>query len=91
MPNPVPALLETWRSLRAELRAQEEAEHPPISDAYGRTWIWWKGDLYRHDDTLAVPKDMIEIMSLPRPGLAEDNPNYTNLCSICRRTAPAGD
>ena len=85
MDNPVPAMLEEWRSLRAELRAAEEAEHPNIVDRFGRVWIWWKGDLYRHDDTLAVPHDMIEIMNLPRRGLAEDNPNYAGLCFICRQ------
>lgn len=29
--------------------------------------------------------DLIPSLSLPRPGLAEDNPNYAGLCAVCRR------
>ncbi len=88
MHNPVPAMVDRWRELRAELAAIEQAEHPDQTDEFGRVWTWWKGDLYRHDDTLAVPLDMISLLDLPRAGLAEDNPNYSKLCQTCRREAP---
>lgn len=83
--NPVPALLSHWSALRAELRAAEEAEHPPFQDTYGRTWHWKTDDLYVHDNLLAFPQHLIPSLRLPAPGLAEDNPNYAGLCAVCRR------
>jgi hypothetical protein len=85
--NPVPALLAGWRQLRAELRALEEAEHPPVIDRFGRVWAWVDGDLYEHDGLLAWPLDAVldPNSGLPRPGLAQENPNYADLCAVCRR------
>lgn len=90
MSNPVPSLLSTWRSLRAELRAAEEASHPDVYDGYGRRWVWKDGDLYIHDGLLAVPFDLIQSWGLPTEGLADRNPNYAGLCAICRHEQPPG-
>lgn len=80
-------LLDDWQATRAAIRAIEEAEHPDLTDHHGRVWQWWKGDLYRHDNTLANTSDQVldPRIGLPKPGLADDNPNYSGLCSICRR------
>jgi hypothetical protein len=82
----MPDAVEDWMSLRAELRRAEEATHPDITDPHGRTWQWKDGDLYTHDATLAVPRDMIETSNLPPVGLADRNPNYAGLCAVCRHT-----
>lgn len=81
------ALVDEWQEARADLRVLLEADHPPITDRFGRVWVWRDGDLYAHDDTLAFPRTFIDDprLGLPRPGLAADNPNYAGLCSICRR------
>jgi hypothetical protein len=81
------AAIVEWRAIRAELAALERAEHPDITDRHGRVWSWWKGDLYRHDDTLAVPADLVADWGLPGARLA-DNPNYAGLCDICRSGWP---
>lgn len=78
-------LLEGWQEARAQLRALEHAEHPDVTDRHGRRWAWVSGDLYSHDDTLAFPLVMLEELELPRPGLADENPNYARLCDTCRR------
>lgn len=75
--------IEEWRVLRAELRALDEAEHPPFLDKYGRRWEWKSGNLWSHDHTLAYPRDMIDGLSLP-PEKLRSNPNYWQLCDICR-------
>jgi hypothetical protein len=82
-------LLADWHATRAELAAIERAEHPDVVDRHGRVWTWWKGDLYRHDDTLAFPLEMIQAarFGLPGPRLA-DNPNYRRLCETCRSRWP---
>ena len=77
-------LLEEWQEARAQLRALEHAEHPDVTDRHGRRWAWVSGDLYSHDDTLAFPLVMLEELELPRPGLADENPNYARLCDTCR-------
>ena len=59
-----------------------------IIDMYGRTWSWWKGGLYRHDQ-MAWTRDMIERTDMTLPSVAlRDNPNY-HLCSICTQDWPA--
>jgi hypothetical protein len=80
----VRGMLAEWQALRAELRAVEEAEHPPFTDQFGRVWTWKGGDLWTHDDTLAFPRDMIgRLTGRPSESL-RDNPNYWRLCDICR-------
>jgi hypothetical protein len=27
-------------------------EPEPITDRHGRVWVWWKGDLYRHEHSV---------------------------------------
>lgn len=89
MSQPIPAmqrLIADWQAARAALAAYERAEHPDLTDRYGRVWTWrGRGDLYVHDDTLAFPRDSITGagLGLPSPRLA-DNPNYSKLCDICR-------
>lgn len=79
----VRGMLAEWQALRAELRAIEEAEHPAVTDKFGRVWTWVSGDLWHHDDTLAVTRDMIERDTLPAERI-RNNPNYWQLCEICR-------
>jgi hypothetical protein len=80
----VRGMLAEWQALRAELRAIEEAEHPPFTDQFGRVWTWMSGDTWDHDDSLAMPRDMVErLTSLPSERL-RDNPNYWKLCATCR-------
>lgn len=81
----VRGMLAEWQALRAELRAIEEAEHPPFTDRFGRTWTWFgRGDTWHHDDTLAMPRDMVERLASLPPEKLRDNPNYWKLCEICR-------
>lgn len=80
----VRALLAEWQELRAEMRALEEAEHPPFLDKFGREWTWWKGDLWHHDNTSACTRDMIDRIATLPPERLRDNPNYHKLCGICR-------
>jgi hypothetical protein len=77
-------LLADWHVARAELRALEEAEHPAFTDRFGREWTWVSGDLWHHDDTLALPRDMIEALTSLPPEKLRANPNYHRLCEICR-------
>lgn len=74
--------IDTWNAMREELAALERAEHPDIIDTYGRAWQWVDGDLYDHDKTLALPRDMIQGAGLPHAKL-DNNPNYSRLCYIC--------
>jgi len=82
-------LLAEWTHLRAELDATERAEHPDITDRFGRVWVWRSGDFYAHDDALCFPREWIlgenghRPINLPSAQLA-DNPNYSGLCTICR-------
>jgi hypothetical protein len=73
-------LVAEWQQARAELRAIEEAEHPPVTDRFGRVWTWKDRDLYVHDQMAWTPQ-MIERGGLPSAVLA-GNPNY-DLCAIC--------
>lgn len=83
-------LLQDWTNARAGLRALEEAEHPPMTDHYGRVWTWSAGDTYIHDGLMAWTREMIlrQDAGLPSPELA-GNPNYAGLCAICRSNWPA--
>lgn len=74
--------LADWITTRAELRAIEETEHPDIVDHFGRAWVWRSGDLYAHDQTLALTASMIDEAGLP-PATLATNPNYYRLCAIC--------
>lgn len=80
-------MIDEWQALRAELAALERAEHPDITDRFGRVWVWKSGDLYSHDRTLARPRDHIDQIGLPSARLA-DNPNYAGLCARCRSEWP---
>ena len=75
--NPVPDLMRELQASLAEFQAAKAAAHPDITDALGRVWVWWKGDLYLHDN-MAWTADMI---TRPEVGLPSDavmlNPNYT--------------
>lgn len=79
-----------WQDLRRQVVEDERHEHPPITDKFGRVWVWKRHDLYTHDDTLALPGEWLRAgrVDLPRPGLADVNPNYQRLCAICNRSAP---
>lgn len=82
-------LLAEWTALREQIAEIERAEHPDITDRFGRVWVWWKGDLYRHCGH-CIPGEWITStehpIGLPSPTLA-DNPNY-QLCEICRQEWP---
>lgn len=78
--NGIGALVTEWQQLRAEIAEMERAEHPNITDRFGRVWVWKSKDLYRHCGT-AAPVHMIDDFGLPTQA-ALDNPNY-NLCAIC--------
>jgi len=73
-----------WQAARAGLRALEEAEHPAFTDKFGREWTWVSGDLWHHDDTLALPRDMIDRLTALPPEKLRANPNYHKLCEVCR-------
>lgn len=76
------ALVDEWQALRAEIREQEETDHPPIIDALGRVWTWWQGDIYRHDG-MAWPADHIGRYAQGWPSIRLiDNPNY-HWCDLC--------
>ncbi len=82
-------LLAEWTALREQIAETERAEHPDITDRFGRVWVWWKGDLYRHCNQ-CIPGEWITStelpIGLPSPSLAY-NPNY-QLCEICRQEWP---
>lgn len=81
-------LIAEWRAARVVLAELERAEHPDITDAYGRVWAWkGRGDIYTHDRTLAIPQAWIDSYGLPSATLA-DNPNYGRLCATCRQHWP---
>lgn len=64
--------------------AVEEAEDPAFADRFGREWTWVSGDLWHHDDTLALPRDMIDALTSLPPERLRANPNYWKLCETCR-------
>ena len=76
----VSRLLADWQAARAALAEIERAEHPDITDRFGRVWTWRWGDLYTHCGS-AVPADWVPTWGLPSQR-ALDNPNY-DLCDIC--------
>lgn len=83
----VAGLVEIWQATRAELRAIEQAEHPDLTDQFGRVWLYRSRDLYVHDGLIAATADVVASphLELPAPGLADRNPNYAGLCQVCRR------
>jgi hypothetical protein len=80
----VRGMLAEWQALRAELRAIEEAEHPAFTDRFGRLWTWKSKELWHHDDTLAMSRDMVDALTGLPPERLRGNPNYWQLCDICR-------
>lgn len=54
------------RGIREEAWTADDAGrpdgHPDVTDAEGRVWSWWKGDLYRHGD-MAWPRHHIEVVA----------------------------
>jgi hypothetical protein len=76
-------MVDEWATARAALAELERAEHPDITDRYGRVWAWKSGDIYRHDG-MAFPRALVEsnAMGLPSQS-ALDNPNYGELCTVC--------
>ena len=83
-------LIEEWQEVRRQLATHAAAEHPDITDRYGRIWAWaGRGDLYAHDATLAYPRRLVEHpdLGLPAAHLGE-NPNYARLCAACRAHWP---
>ncbi|MFI9123827.1 hypothetical protein ACIGW0_31300 [Streptomyces bikiniensis] len=74
-------LIIEWQAARAELAELERAEHPDLTDRFGRVWTWrGRGDLYRHCGN-AAPAYMIDQFGIPSQRVL-DNPNY-DLCVIC--------
>ena len=80
----VRTMLADLAAIRGELAEIDAAEHPDVTDRFGRVWTWWKGELYHHDDTLADTRDRIAAYGLP-PATLADNHNYAGLCTICRQ------
>lgn len=78
--NPIARLLFELQVARAQLAAIEQAEHPDVTDRFGRVWTWCGKDLYAHCG-IAAPKDRIDDFVLPSQ-TALDNPNY-DPCDIC--------
>ena len=76
-------MIEKWNALRVAIRELDEAAHPTLYDRFGRAWKWKSVDLWTHDHTLAYPFDMIDDLGLP-PEKLRSNPNYWQLCDICR-------
>lgn len=76
-------LINAWQALRKALAETEAAEHPDVTDALGRVWVWKSGDVYVHD-SMAWPLVMVAspLVGWPAPGLL-DNPNY-RWCPACR-------
>ncbi|MGW2213238.1 hypothetical protein [Streptomyces sp. NPDC001781] len=74
-----------WTAARAALTELERAEHPDITDRYGRVWTWKPGggDVYRHD-SMAFPRTLVESGAIGLPSQSVlDNPNYGELCAVC--------
>lgn len=77
-------LLDKWQAARVALQELERAEHPDITDRFGRVWAWrGRGDLYRHDG-MAFPKAFVvdDAIGLPSQAVL-DNPNHGHLCAVC--------
>jgi len=83
-------LLNELAAIRSQLAEIDRAEHPDITDRFGRVWVWRSGDFYAHDDALCFPWYWITStehpINLPSSTLA-DNPNY-RLCKICTQDWP---
>ena len=81
-------LIHEWMESRALVTAAERAEHPDIVDHHGRTWVWIRGELYRHCD-MAWSADQIRDTDHRLPSeRVRNNPNY-NLCQICKGATDA--
>jgi hypothetical protein len=92
-------LITEWLALRIVIAEMEVAEHPPITDALGRTWTWQPGGprdrqgndrstLYGHDG-MAWPREWVEHPGIGWPRAdALDNPN-SRWCELCRAGATA--
>lgn len=89
----VAATVAEWQRLRAQIAEIERAEHPDITDSYGRVWTWFAGEQrLKYSDELYVHCGMVASTDpdsgvyLHRHGLptqaALDNQNY-ELCEIC--------
>jgi hypothetical protein len=82
----MPDLIDEWRVARAALRETSKADHPDLTDVFGRVWTWVAGDLYRHD-SMAWTSEMVKSPNLRGPSQdALTNPNYT-WCGRCREVA----
>jgi hypothetical protein len=90
------AFIESWRHARAELAAIERAEHPDVTDRFGRVWTWETEisgtgrprGRYVHDGTFSADDaDAVARWGLPPERLAS-NPNYAGLCETCRQDWP---
>lgn len=81
-------LITEWQALHRALRGERAAEHPDVTDALGRVWVWKSGDLYGHD-SMAWPLAMVasDLVGWPSP-LLLDNPNY-RWCAACRQAMEA--
>lgn len=83
VPDVTGALIADWQAARKALRAIEEAEHPDLTDAFGRTWRWMDGELYGHDK-MAWTKAMVLAPGIGLPSqYALENPNYA-WCAVCK-------
>lgn len=49
MSTVVSQMIDDWNVLRETIRLDEAATTPDLVDGLGRRWVWWKGDLYRHE------------------------------------------
>ncbi|MFH8805258.1 hypothetical protein ACH4F6_37910 [Streptomyces sp. NPDC017936] len=70
-------LIDEWRTAREALAELERAEHPDITDRFGRVWTWktGRGDIYVHDG-MAFPRAFLEDDAVGLPSQAVlDNPN----------------
>ena len=83
-------LLAQWDEARQTLSAIEEAEHPDLTDKFGRAWAWKDKDLYTHDG-MAWPVSFVQSQGIGLPTEhALNNPNY-QWCSICKPTVDGAD
>jgi hypothetical protein len=81
----VSRLVDDWQRARAALAELERAEHPDVTDRFGRVWTWKPGcgEIYRHDG-MAFPKAFLDDGSVGLPTQAAlDNPNYARFCGTC--------
>jgi len=83
MNDAINQLIDEWFAARAAIHATEKAEHPDVTDALGRVWVWSQGDLYRHD-SMCWPLAATTNPNIGWPHRAVlDNPNY-QWCETCK-------